>query len=315
MNPTDHADRSRTFDTTAAYAEALKVSGLSDEAVCRRFADDIAIDLAPAGIDVTSWAFVPENTRGEAVMRLRQPGIVCGAAFLIAGIRSGDFRDLRVELLAEDGEPLRQGEPIVRLSGSLRDILTFERTALNLVSHLSGIATLTSLYVEQAGRTQAKVCDTRKTLPGLRRWQKYAVQCGGGTPHREGLGDAMLVKDNHLDGVSLDRLAATLDAAANRARERVPELTFVEVEVDTLDQLRVVLTSTVDLVLLDNMSLTKLREAVKIRDATNPEIGLEASGGVNLDTVADIAKTGVDRISVGALTHSAPSLDVGLDRR
>ncbi|MEM8783409.1 MAG: carboxylating nicotinate-nucleotide diphosphorylase [Planctomycetota bacterium] len=303
------------LDAAAIYDRACRRAGLTDAEVAARFADDVAVDLAPSGVDVTSWAFVDGEAHGDALMRTREAGVLCGAAFLVGGVGRGGLEGLRLELLAEEGKPLAPGDGAARLSGPLRQILTFERAALNLVTHLSGIATLTAKYVEQTRGTKATICDTRKTLPGLRRWQKYAVVCGGGTPHRDGLGDAMLVKDNHLDGVPLEALTATLDRAAGRARAEYPGLKFVEVEVDTLDQLRRVLASSVDLVLLDNMSLEQLREAVAMRDATNPRVGLEASGGVTIDTVAGIAATGVDRISVGALTHSAPSLDLGLDRR
>ncbi len=299
------------LDAQALYAEALDRSMLDDAHVAARFADDLAIDVAPAGVDITSWAFIKATQRGGALMRSRSHGVLSGANFLPGGLRG--FNDLRLDLLARDGDALAPGQPVARLSGSLRELLAFERTALNLVTHLSGIASLTAEFVRRVHGTKAKVCDTRKTLPGLRRWQKYAVACGGGTPHRVGLGDAMLVKDNHLAGVPLDALAETLDRAAAKARRTFPSLKFVEVEVDTLDQLAVVLTSTVDLILLDNMTQDTLRQAVAMRDDRQPRIALEASGGVTLETVADIARTGVDRVSVGALTHSAPSLDLGLD--
>ncbi|MEM1446216.1 MAG: carboxylating nicotinate-nucleotide diphosphorylase [Planctomycetota bacterium] len=313
MTQPAHWNELTALDGEALLIRALALSDLTREQVAERFTEDLAIDVAPSGVDVTSWAFVEADAQAEAWMCSRETGVLAGAAFLSAGLSS--FDDLRVGVLARDGDMVEPGQPVAKLSGNLRQLLTFERTALNLVTHLSGVASLTAAFVQATAGTHAKVCDTRKTLPGLRRWQKYAVRCGGGTPHRDGLGDAMLVKDNHLGGVPLGDLAATLDNAAVQARSTYPSLKFVEVEVDTLKQLEVVLTTSVDLVLLDNMSLDQLRDAVAIRDAVSPNIGLEASGGVNLDTVAGIAGTGVDRISVGALTHSAPSLDLGLDRR
>ncbi len=195
----------------------------------------------------------------------------------------------------------------------MRDLLAIERVALNLLCHLSGVATLTAQYVAKCKGTKAGIYDTRKTLPGLRGLQKYAVACGGGRTHRIGLYDAVLIKDNHLAGTPISKLAEMLTKSAGQARRLTPGLQFVEVEVDTLDQLCEVLKAPVDIVLLDNMRPSLLQQAVTMRDATAPKIELEASGGVNLDTVAEISRTGVDRISVGALTHSAPSLDIGLD--
>ncbi len=217
------------------------------------------------------------------------------------------------ELIRHDGDNIGQNQRIAAIAGPMRDILAIERVALNLLTHLSGIATLTAAYVERCAGTKAKVCDTRKTLPGLRGLQKYAVACGGGTTHRIGLYDAVLIKDNHLAGTPLNQLAAALTDAAGQARRLTPDLRFVMAEVDTLEQLAEVLKAPVDIVLLDNMRPPELAQAVTMRDATAPQVELEASGGVNLNTIANIAKTGVDRISVGALTHSAPSLDIGLD--
>jgi nicotinate-nucleotide pyrophosphorylase (carboxylating) len=212
------------------------------------------------------------------------------------------------------------GTAIGRLGGSGRDLLTAERILLNLVGRLSGIATLTASYVRAVAGTKAQIYDTRKTTPGWRRLEKYAVRCGGGTNHRQGLYDAILIKDNHLALAAEQPQGLSPAQAVVRCREflqtAVPDLagsTIVEVEVDTLEQLREVLAVAPDVVLLDNMNLDQLREAVRYRDQQSPAIQLEASGGIDLQRVASVAATGVDRISVGALTHAAASLDIGLD--
>jgi len=234
-----------------------------------------------------------------------------GAAMLQPVI---DCVDSSVELLDvhSDGSALSPGQTVARWAGPMRSILAIERTALNFMTHLSGIATLTSRFVDAVSDTSARIYDTRKTIPGLRGLAKYAVACGGGHNHRMGLHDAVLIKDNHLAAMGGDWLDA-LARAINSARDLEPAPTFIEVEVDTLDQLRQVLDLKPDMVLLDNMSLDALRSAVAMRNDLQPSVELEASGGVTLETVAGIAATGVDRISVGALTHSAPALDLGLD--
>lgn len=278
-------------------------------------------DLGPDGVDVTSALFIPADAVGEAAMVSRQGGHVAGLALLahVAGAY-----DRRIDLLldAADGDRIEAGQSLARFHGPLRSILSMERVALNFVTHLSGIASLTARYVSQAQGTKARICDTRKTLPGLRGLQKYAVVCGGGTSHRTGLYDAMLIKDNHLSTRDAADLTDALRQAVVQARAAYPRLKFIEVEVDTLEQLEQVLPTppeapeapeTPDIVLLDNFTLPMLREAVAMRDHVNSKVQLEASGGVNLETVQAIAGTGVDRISVGALTHSAPALDVGLD--
>jgi nicotinate-nucleotide pyrophosphorylase (carboxylating) len=202
------------------------------------------------------------------------------------------------------------------LDGAVRDLLTAERLLLNLVGRLSGIATLASLYVAAVRGTRARVYDTRKTTPGWRRLEKYAVRCGGGCNHRTGLFDAVLIKDNHLalSGLSPD---AAVRQVRQFLRETLPEAEaeqmVIEVEVDTLEQFAAALSAAPDIVLLDNMPVEQLREAVACRDAVAPTVELEASGGIHLDTIAEVAATGVERISVGALTHSAVALDVGLD--
>jgi nicotinate-nucleotide pyrophosphorylase (carboxylating) len=224
----------------------------------------------------------------------------------------------------EDGRSVEPGDRVARMEGPARGILTAERPVLNLLGRLSGIATLTKRYVEAVVGTRARIYDTRKTTPGWRRLEKYAVRCGGGSNHRTGLFDAVLIKDNHLAlGAGADDSAVgyTPAEAVGRARRFVQQHAagsgggemIIEVEVDTLEQLEEVLLAGPDIVLLDNMSPAVLAETVKRRDARNPRVELEASGGVGLETVRRIAASGVDRISVGALTHSAAWLDIALD--
>jgi nicotinate-nucleotide pyrophosphorylase (carboxylating) len=208
---------------------------------------------------------------------------------------------------------LSQGQPIATVIGPQRSILAAERVMLNFMTHLSGIATLTARFVAAIAGTRARILDTRKTIPGLRTLAKYAVRCGGGLSHRMGLHDAVLIKDNHLAGIPIAALKARLDEAITAARRLMPPPLFVAVEVDTLDQLQIVLRCAVDFVLLDNMPAEMMRHAAAIRDRVAPDVLLEASGQVNLQTVRAIAESGVDRISIGALTHSAPALDIGLD--
>jgi nicotinate-nucleotide pyrophosphorylase (carboxylating) len=230
-----------------------------------------------------------------------------------------DEMDIKAEWkpAVDDGQSVDAGVCVAEIAGSVRDLLTSERLLLNLIGRLSGIATLTRQYVAAVRGTKARIYDTRKTTPGWRRLEKYAVRCGGGRNHRTGLFDAVLVKDNHL------ALAGCSPAEAVRLvrqflHEMIPDgpqadRMIVEIEVDMLGQLDNVMPLGPDIVLLDNMSVDQLREAVARRDASNPSVELEASGGINLETVRAIAETGVDRISVGALTHSAVNLDVGLD--
>jgi len=269
-------------------------------------------DLGPAAVDVTSSLFVPEGEIGEADVVSRQDGCLAGAALLpeVLSVYGGA---VEVVVHAPDGSTIAPGQKVATFSGPLQDILTAERVALNFMTHLSGIASLTAQYVEQVRGTRAKVYDTRKTLPGLRGLQKYAVACGGGSTHRMGLYDAVLLKDNHLAHVAPSKLGAAVAQAVDRTHLAHPGLKFFMIEVDTLEQLKQVLVSGIDIVLLDNMSDAQLAEAVSLRDNTAPDVELEASGGINLETIRAIAQTGVDRISVGALTHSAPSLDLGLD--
>jgi nicotinate-nucleotide pyrophosphorylase (carboxylating) len=222
-------------------------------------------------------------------------------------------RAVKVELLIGDGSAVRRGIAAAVVTGPTRSLLIGERTSLNFLTHLSGIASLTQAFVDRVQGTKALILDTRKTLPGWRLLEKYAVRCGGGTNHRFGLYDGVLIKDNHLAACAGLSHGITIADAIRRARATSPDGTPIEVEVDSLEQLRSALAADPDIVLLDNMPPAMMREAVAIRDAAAPAVKLEASGGVSLETVGEIAKSGVDRISVGALTHSAPALDIAFD--
>jgi nicotinate-nucleotide pyrophosphorylase (carboxylating) len=266
--------------------------------------------------DVTSAVTVPEREAGAAAMVARSTGVIAGMA-AVPELLSAFGCDVSVRDAFADGQRAPSGATLTELRGLKRDLLAIERTALNLIGRLSGIATLTAEFVAAIGSgTRAAIYDTRKTTPGLRALEKYAVRCGGGRCHRLGLHDAVLIKDNHLTGVPTAKIAACVAEASATARRLHPRIQFVEVEVDSLEQLAQVLTlpqGSVDIVLLDNMDLHALREAVRMRDAVATRPELEASGGARLETVRAIAQTGVERISVGALTHRAVSLDVALD--
>jgi nicotinate-nucleotide pyrophosphorylase (carboxylating) len=267
----------------------------------------LAEDLGTGG-DRTSLSTIPETTPGRAAFVARGAGVVAGlpvAARVCAAVSSALVFDPAVP----DGTPTARGLTLATVSGPLRAILAAERTALNFLQRLSGVASLTRKYVDAASGFPAKMLDTRKTTPGWRLLEKYAVRMGGGHNHRIGLYDGILIKDNHLAGIGGDVRRAVEAARAYPGNAGLP----VEVEVDTLDQLEHALAVKADIVLLDNMPPDVIRAAISRRDAVSPNTLLEASGGVNLTTVRDIAATGVDRISVGALTHSAPALDIGLD--
>ncbi|MBU1213259.1 MAG: carboxylating nicotinate-nucleotide diphosphorylase [Alphaproteobacteria bacterium] len=272
--------------------------GLIDEAVAKALAEDLGL----AG-DITTDATVKAAATAIAVIAARKDGVVSGLALAEAAFRALDD-GITFNPHVRDGAAVMPGTKIASISGSARAILTAERVALNFMGRMSGIATLTRAYVDSVAGTRAVIVDTRKTTPGLRAFEKYAVRCGGGGNHRTGLFDAILIKDNHIVA------AGGAAQAVKAARAHAGHMVKVEVEVDTLDQLREVLAHGADAVLLDNMSLDELRQAVAINDG---RVLLEASGGVSLDTVRAIAETGVDLISVGALTHSAPVLDLGID--
>jgi nicotinate-nucleotide pyrophosphorylase (carboxylating) len=272
-------------------------------------------DLGDAG-DITTRFAVDDGASGSARIVAREAGILAGVPVLDAALRQ-----LAPQIswwwCADDGAAVAPGTVVCDLSGELATILQVERLLLNMLSRLSGVATTTARFVEAVAGSPAVICDTRKTTPGFRAIEKYAVRCGGGTLHRIGLHDAVLIKDNHLGDRSAAECAKHIRGVAVRARESVP-LRFVEAEVDSLCQFNSLLElekGVLDIVLLDNMTIEQLCEAVARRNATAPWLLLEASGGVTLATVRAIAETGVDRIAVGALTHSAMQLDFGLDLR
>jgi nicotinate-nucleotide pyrophosphorylase (carboxylating) len=270
-------------------------------------------DLGDAG-DVTTAAIIPGDAMASAIVTARRAGVVAGMAAVPAVLRAFES-GAEAETLARDGARCAAGEALCRIRGRRRDILAVERTLLNIVGRMCGVATLTRLHVDAVAGTKAAICDTRKTMPGLRCLDKYAVRCGGGTLHRIGLFDAALFKDNHLAHVPPEDFGSAVADAARRVRRGAP-LRFVEVEVASLGQMEQALAiepGLVDIVLLDNMPRGELKAAVGMRNEHGANVLLEASGGVTLDTVRDIAATGVDRISIGALTHSAPWFDVGLE--
>jgi nicotinate-nucleotide pyrophosphorylase (carboxylating) len=271
----------------------------------------LAEDLRDAG-DITSAALIDESARGTVAVVARQDGVLCGLPVAEMAMVAVDA-DVEIRQLASDGDRVAAGTTVATLTGKVRSLLAAERTVLNFLTHLSGVATATRQFVDAVSGTRAQVLDTRKTLPGWRVLQKYAVRCGGGVNHRLGLFDAVLIKDNHLAAWGESPGHPSVAAAVEWAREQVPEGTPIEVEVDTLEQLRSLLPSAPDFVLLDNMNPETLREAVAIRDRMGHRVLLEASGGVTLETVRAIAESGVDRISVGALTHSVVALDIAFD--
>jgi nicotinate-nucleotide pyrophosphorylase (carboxylating) len=270
-----------------------------DEAV-RRALDE---DLGRAG-DVTSIATIPADAQAHAVLVARQSGVIAGLPLAVATFKALT-PDIVIHAHAHDGAAVAAGINLLTISGPARAVLSGERTALNYVGRLSGIATMTANYVRHTAGTKMRICCTRKTTPGLRALEKYAVRCGGGFNHRFGLDDAVLIKDNHI------AVAGGVRPVLERARARIGHLVKIEIEVDTLDQLREVLdTGLADAVLLDNMDIATLKQAVAM---ANGRVALEASGGVTESTIAAIAATGVDYASSGALTHSAPNFDVALD--
>jgi nicotinate-nucleotide pyrophosphorylase (carboxylating) len=265
----------------------------------------LAEDLG--GGDVTTLATVPATAQSSALMNAREPLTVAGLQFAALAFRELSSK-LRVKSFVRDGQRVKAGAAMLKISGPSRALLSAERVALNFVQRLSGVATATAQFADLVKGTRAKILDTRKTTPGWRRFEKYAVACGGGKNHRIGLFDMVLIKDNHLVALQNAKPNA-IAAAVMRARQKFPKLA-VEVEADTLEQVAQAADAGVDIILLDNMTLVQLRAAVKI---IGGRAKTEASGGVNLKTVRGIAKTGVDLISVGAITHSARAVDIGLD--
>ena len=280
-----------------------------------------AEDLGPRNDDVTSRLTIPQDAVGVATLLQKEVGVACGLPIVEMVCQAYDER-LRVEQIPGFHFEIIEGHysdqrrfPLVRIRGPVRSLLSAERVVLNFLQHLSGVATHTQRFVRRVAGTNAKILDTRKTLPGYRALEKYAVVCGGGRNHRIGLYDGLLIKDNHLAEYPLRELTARLSKIVTQSRSEDPSR-LVEVEVDTLEQMREVLkVEGVQVILLDNMDCPQMEQAVSLRDAAGKRgtIELEASGGVTLETVRSIALTGVDRISVGAITHSAPALDIGMD--
>ena len=278
---------------------------LPQELITRLVRAALAEDVGSG--DVTTLATVPGHATARAAMLARQELVVCGLAFAEAAFKQIS-PEVQVERFAPEGCRLMSKEKLLAVSGPARALLTGERVALNFVQRLSGVATAAARFAEAVRGTNAVILDTRKTTPGWRELEKYAVRCGGARNHRFGLWDMVLIKDNHLAALR-DATPNAIAAAVQRAREKYPALK-VEVEVDTLAQVAQAADAGADIILLDNMSLEQLREAVRV---VGGRAKTEASGGVNLQTVRGIAETGVDVISVGAMTHSARAVDIGLD--
>jgi len=279
----------------------LSAAGLDPGAVRSIVLAALAEDLAD-GLDITTAATVPPGEHGRADLVARAPGVVAGlpiaaTAFLLTS------PEVELTPIAADGDQVGPGQPLLTVSGLVGPILTAERTALNLLCHLSGVATLTRRWVDAVAGTGASIRDTRKTLPGLRALEKYAVRCGGGVNHRMSLSDAALIKDNHVAA------AGSVAAAFAAVRAEAPGVPL-EVECDTLDEVAEALAAGADLILLDNFDVPGLVTAVRLADG---RALLEASGGLTLANARSVAETGVDYLAVGALTHSAPALDIGLD--
>ena len=285
----------------------------SDDLVDRLLKIAAEEDLDGNG-DITSKAMYSSEHVGQGIIIARQDGIVSGLAAW-PNVCDAFQAKVNADIHLNDGNNVSAGDTVATVTGSMRELLTVERTFLNLLGRLSGIATLTGRFVDAVKSTHVQIVDTRKTTPGLRRLEKYAVACGGGVNHRLGLYDAALIKDNHLAGLSPKQAADKLRKALAYCRSE-ETVRFVQVEVDNLEQLDAVFAlgkNGPDIILLDNMPPDILQEAVRRRDAMQPGILLEASGGITLETVRTVAETGVDRISVGAITHSAVQLDFGLD--
>jgi len=288
-------------------AEALQQAGLDPEQVLGLVRAALAEDLAHAG-DLTSQATVPEHARAEVCFTARADGVLCGITVVAAMVEDTIGPDASFTRTAADGARISPGQRLATLEAPARAVLALERTALNLLSHLSGIASTTQQWVDAVAGTEVKVRDTRKTMPLFRSLEKYAVRCGGGTNHRAGLYDQILIKDNHV------AVAGGVGAALDAVRRAHPDHDIpVQVEVDSLAQLDEALEHGADQILLDNFGPEDLRTAVRRVRSAAPAVVLEASGGLRLENARATALTGVDFIAVGAITHSAPALDIGLD--
>jgi nicotinate-nucleotide pyrophosphorylase (carboxylating) len=309
--------------TSTPFSEQTAADSL--KLIAMALTEDIGQADINTGIDCTTDAIVPKSAPATAAFVSRESGIVCGIA--VAKLALENFSpQIELDVEIEDGASVEPGQSIAVMRGAAHDILTMERTCLNFMCRLSGISSLANRFAVEIGSSSTKILDTRKTTPGWRRLEKYAVACGGGSNHRMGLYDAIMIKDNHLafyrslvkdnDNTIPDAIATARDWI-NENADRLPNGrdTILQLEVDTLDQLAIALKTDCDIVLLDNMNCDLLTQAVEMRDKSAPKVLLEASGGVNLSTVKAIAATGVDRVSVGALTHSAMNFDIGLDWR
>lgn len=290
-----------------ATVAALQEIGLDPEQVESLVEEALAEDLA-CGPDVTTAATAPAAATGIGEVTARAAGVVAGLGVAVAVLDASSKRRVGATLRCRDGERVGPGQVLLVAEGLVADLLTAERTMLNFLTHLSGVATCTRAWVDAVAGTGAVIRDTRKTTPRLRALEKYAVRCGGGQNHRMGLGDAALIKDNHI--LAAGGVAAAL-AAVRRCAPGLP----VEVECDTVGQVEQALAAGAESILLDNMQLAEVREAVRLCRAAGDGVRLEASGGLALATSREVAATGVDYLAVGALTHSAPALDIGLDLR
>lgn len=282
-----------------------------EQRACERLIDlALAEDLGERG-DVTSQAVIPQDLQGRAVFLAKATGIVAGLSAAELVMKAVDAQ-IRFEYLKQDGDRVAPRERLATVAGPMRSILAAERTALNFLQHLSGVATMTRRYVNEVAGTDAEILDTRKTLPGWRLLEKYAVRQGGGHNHRMGLHDAILIKDNHLAALPIADWGMRIAESVRQAQEQFPSLPL-EIEVESLAQLENALVVGPHIVLLDNMSPNLLCDCVALRNQIAPGVRLEASGGITLANVRSVAETGVRRISIGALTHSAPTLDMALD--
>jgi nicotinate-nucleotide pyrophosphorylase (carboxylating) len=299
----------RSVELTAATADTLRAAGLGPDTVSRVIRDALAEDLGIDG-DITSIATIPATTTMRARYVTRSAGTAAGLPVLaaIVEIGLGASTEWSFCALVADGDELRPGQVLAEIFGPARSVLSLERTSLNLLGHLSGIATVTAQWVEAVAGTAARIRDTRKTTPTLRELDKYAVRCGGGCNHRRGLDDAILIKDNHV--AAAGGIGAALDAVWST---HPPDSLVVQIEVDDLEQLEEAIDHGARQILLDNFTVEMCQEAVDRTRSRAPRVVIEASGGLTLGRAAEYAATGIDYLAVGALTHSAPSLDVGLD--
>ena len=291
------SDKSKVYDN-------LRQSGLEPELVQALVDLAISEDLM-GGVDVTSLATIPETQISQLDLVTRSAGVIAGIDIASLVFLSISDKKIEVEKCVTDGSTVDAKTCVLSVKGETVDLLTAERTALNFLGHLSGIATITNKWVKEISGTEAKIRDTRKTTPGLRLLEKYAVRAGGGTNHRMSLNDQALIKDNHIVA------AGSIKKAIEKVKDKFPEIAF-EVEVDNLDQISEALSANAELILLDNFSIEDLRKAVAL---VNKKAKLEASGGITFENARKIAETGVDYLAVGALTHSAPVLDIGGDLR